>query len=175
MKAKALVKLLLILFLIGSSRVPKPETTEEYDIKAAFVYKFTNYIDWGVHLSGDEFIIGVMGQSPIKSSLAEIARTKTIKNKKISIHQFYNPEEIRHCQILFISQKITYPLYEILLNVPDKGTLLITEQAGYASQGAGINFVMADNKLKFEANPGAINAEGLTASSQLLKLAVIVN
>jgi hypothetical protein len=174
MTIKRCIQLLLLLFLLGSFKFPSAEI-EEYNVKAAFIYKFTNYIDWNTEISGDEFVIGIIGPSPIANSLTEIAKSKTVKGKKISVRRYNTAEEIGACHILFISHKAPSPLYEILAYAKDKGTLTISEQPGYASLGTQVNFVLIDNKLKFEANPKAIYAAGLTASSQLLKLAIIVN
>jgi hypothetical protein len=65
-------------------------------------------------------------------------------------------------------------LEDILAKTADKGILVISEKDGYAELGAAFNFVIVNRKLKFEANVKAINSAGLTASSQLLKLAIIV-
>jgi hypothetical protein len=174
MRKKITAPLFLFLFLLGSFG-PIRESTEEYSIKAAFIYKFTNYIDWPYQLANNEFVIGIVGPSPIKRPLTEIANTKTVKGKKIVIRQYESAAAIGNCQILFISQKTTEPLDEILAYTNARGTLVISERDGYASQGTDINFVVVDNKLKFEANLKAIDAAGLTASSQLLKLAILVN
>ena len=56
-----------------------------------------------------------------------------------------------------------------------KGTLTISEETGFADMGSAINFVVINDKLKFEANVKSITDEGLKASSQLLKLAIIVD
>src|SRR5258708_35970967 len=82
-------KLLLVCVLLGSFTIPTPET-QEYSIKAAFIYKFTNYIDWPSHLPGNEFVIGIIGQSPITGALETIANTKTVKDKKIVIRKYEN-------------------------------------------------------------------------------------
>jgi YfiR/HmsC-like len=172
---KMALQLILLPVLICSFALPNLEEAEEYNIKAAFIYKFTNYIDWDSLIPGDEFIIGVIGPSPVIEQLNEIALTKTIKNKKIIVRQFNKPEEISPCHILFISQKTSFSLGDILAKVGGKGTLTISEKKGYAQKGTDINFIEVDNKLKFEANPKGISAAGLKASSQLLKLAIIVD
>jgi hypothetical protein len=168
------MQLLLMLCMICSFSAQPFDQPQEYTIKAAFIYKFTNYIDWDSMIPGNEFVIGVVGPSPIKSELAEIARTKTVKDKKITVLQFNKPDEIGACNILFIPEKSPVALDDILAKANNKGTLTISEKEGYAARGTGINFIVVDNKLKFEANPKAINASGLKASSQLLKLAIIV-
>lgn len=174
LKVKKELFLFSMFFVLGAFSI-QPENTEEYSLKAAFIYKFTNYIEWDKYLHGDQFIIGIIGNSPINSMLTEIAKTKTIKGKKIVVREYHTPDEIGSCDILFVSQKAEHPISEILSKVSSKGTLTISEKPGYAAAGTGINFVQAGNKVKFEANPKAIYSSGLTASSQLLKLAIIVN
>jgi hypothetical protein len=164
---------LIFLLMCSFSNIPEDEN-DEYNIKAAFIYQFTNYIDWGSLMSGDEFVIGIIGSSPLKGQLAEIAKSKTVKGKRIVLRQFSKPDEIVPCHILFIPRKTLFPLDNILAKVLGKGTLTISEKEGYAKNGTNINFIEVDEKLKFEANTKSINAAGLKASSQLLKLAIIV-
>lgn len=144
----------------------------EAALKAVFIYNFTKYIDWDN--IGNEFVIGVIGSSPIENSLTEIAKANTIKNKRIVIRHYTRPGDIRTCQILFIAKKSSYSLPSIL-NEVGKGVLTVSEEDGYSRQGTAFNFVIINDKLKFEANLKAIDGAGLKASSQLLKLAIIVN
>lgn len=170
---KKLFYFIVILFLTGFSNGTQTEA-EEYHLKAAFIYNFTKFIEWNKFVSDKEFIIGVLGTSPIYEPLAEIATTKTVDGKKIIIRQFNDPKEINFCNILFISRNTSFPLGEILSNTIIKGTLVCSEQHDYAKHGTSLNFIIINAKLKFEANTKAINSAGLIASSQLLKLAVIV-
>lgn len=169
-------KTALLLFFIVCSFTPpqQKDKASEYNLKAAFIYNFTKYIEWKSGQSDNEFIIGVIGPSPINDPLAEIVKTATVDNKKITVKHFSKPADISFCHILFISQNAGFPLDDILEKTNGKGILIVSEQDGYAGLGTAINFVIVNSKLKFEANTKAINAAGLTASSQLLKLAIIV-
>lgn len=164
---------LIILCSMGRICVLAQTMEREYEQKANFIYKFTKYIDWGNRVS-DTFTIGVVGASPVYASLLQIAKTKKVHGKKMAILHFNNPDEIIPCNILFISANSYFSLAWVLAMV-DKGTLTISEEAGFAEIGSAINFVVDHDKLKFEANVNAINEEGLKVSSQLLKLAIIVN
>lgn len=144
------------------------------NLKAAFIYNFTRYIDWDTSGMESDFVIGVIDSSAIIEPLTEIARTSTVKNKKIVIRYFSNPDEITPCNILFISANSSFPLSFILSKV-NKGTLTISEEAGFAELGTAFNFIVVNDKLKFEANIKSINAAGLKVSAQLLKLAKIVD
>lgn len=167
--------LLFFSFFCSFTVKQKKESVTEYNLKAAFIFNFTRYIEWDASQVGNEFVIGVFGVSPINEPLLEIVKTETVYEKKISIRQFSKPSEIGFCNILFISQKAASSLDDILAKVAGKGTLIISEKEGYAALGAAINFVIVNSKLKFEANVKAINAAGLKVSSQLLKLAIIKN
>lgn len=145
----------------------------EYNLKAAFVYNFTRYINWGSFIPENEFVIGILGSSSIYEPLEEIAKTRTVYDKKIIIRRFDRPEDIGFCNILYIPKNNSIPVNSIIQKV-NQGTLTISEEEGYARQGTAFNFVLVKDKLRFESNVRAINSAGLKASSQLLKLAIIV-
>ncbi|PIZ05696.1 MAG: hypothetical protein COY57_05900 [Flavobacteriales bacterium CG_4_10_14_0_8_um_filter_32_5] len=52
--------------------------------------------------------------------------------------------------------------------------MIITEQEGLVDKGAGINFVIRENKQKFEMNKRNIEIQKLKVSSNLEALAVTV-
>lgn len=172
MRLKKILFLLSFCFVAGS--VEAQSLVPEQNLKAAFIYNFTKYIDWSDYNNSSVFVIGVIGPSPIIMSLNEIARTNTVNNKRIIIKLYNKPEEIDYCNILFIPQKNPYPLQSILDRI-NKGTLTISEENGFAKQGTAFNFVVKNDKLKFETNLKALYLADLKAGSQLLKLAIIVN
>ena len=165
---------IVLIFTLGQSYVLCQSKEEEYNLKAAFVYNFTKYINWGNYTPENEFVIGIIGTSPIYEPLQEIAKTKTVNDKKITILRFDKIEDISFCNILYIPKNTSIPLYSILTKV-SHGTLTISEEEGYAQQGTAFNFVLVKDKLRFESNIQALNSTGLKASSQLLKLAIIVD
>lgn len=165
---------ILFFFDAGFSENQQIDKASEYNLKAAFIYNFTKYIEWNATTGDNDFIIGIIGASPINAPLVEIVKTETVNGKKITIKHFSTPSDISFCNILFISRNSNTSLSDILAKTVDKGTLVVSEQENYAKEGSAINFVIVNRKLKFQANVNAINEAGLTASSQLLKLAIIV-
>lgn len=146
---------------------------EEYHLKAAFIYRFTSYIEWE-NMPEEEFSIGIIGESPISKPLKEIAAAKTVQHKKMIIHEFAENSVPGNSQVIFISHKCKASLSEILSRIPKRNVLIITEKPGYAEEGAAINFVIIENRIRFEVNLKALSSAGLKASSQLLKLAIMV-
>lgn len=173
MHKKGFIILLMLLYVAVDCR--GQTEAEESNLKAAFIYNFTRFVEWDPASATNEFIIGVVGTSSIDNPLEEISKTRTVNSKKIIVKHFEKLEDIDKCNVLFIPKNVKIPLQDFLKKTEDKSVLIISEKQGYASKGAGINFVIIDNKLKFEANPKAINSAGLKVSAQLLKLAIIVN
>lgn len=150
------------------------QVNQESSFKAVFIYNFTRYIEWDNLDDADNFIIGIMGPSALDGAIEAIAKKNFVKNKKIVLRHFNSPEEISYCHILFIPRDFPVPVRSIVEKV-DKKVLVIGDKQGAARQGASINFTLVNDKLKFEINPDAVYAARLKASSQLLKLAIIVD
>ncbi len=166
---------LLLMFLLMAGLCYGQTEAEESNLKAAFIYNFTRFVEWDPSSISTDFVIGVIGNSSIDGPLEEISKTRMVNSKKIIIKHFEKPEDVDKCNILFIPKNVKIQLSDFLTKTEGKSILIISEKQGYASKGAGINFVIIDNKLKFEANTKAINTAGLKVSAQLLKLAIIVN
>ena len=164
---------LLLAFVLATLSSKGQQADLESNLKAAFLYNFTRYIDWP---PDDEttFIIGIVGPSDLDDALKEIARNNTVDNKKIVIRRFDKPEQITPCQVLFISRRVKANLADILART-GRGELTVAEKEGAARNGIMFNFVLMGDKLKFEVNTKALNAGGLRVSSQLLRLAIVVS
>lgn len=165
----------LLAFLTAIGYGQSRTEAEELNLKAAFIYNFTRFIEWDDDVFPNEFTIGILGNSMIEDPLQEIARSHKATNKEIKIKRFNSINEIEKCNILFISKSFKAPLTDLLTKTDLKKTLIIGEKTDYAKLGACINFVIVDKKLKFEVNKKALTDAGLKVSSQLLKLAIIVD
>lgn len=143
-----------------------------YKIHSLFMYKFTQYIEWPSN-SGD-FVIGVVGSSPIIAELEAIAATKKVDTRTIVVKKMSSSSDFSGCQMVFISEGQSSNLPTISAKLQGKPVLLVTESPGAAKKGSGINFVIVDDKMKFELNKGAVEKQGLKVSGDLTKLAIVV-
>lgn len=180
LKSKPISNLLskgfLLVIIVGAfgGTLNAQNAQKEANLKAAFIYNFTKYIDWGGYDRDSIFVIGVAGDSPIVESLDAIAESRRINDKRVVVKTITSGAEIADCDIVFISKNCRMPL-KYILEKTRPGELTISEHTGYADAGTALNFVVVDNRLKFEANLEAISSAGLKAGSQLLKLAIIVH
>ena len=148
----------------------------EYEIKAAYLYNFINYIDWpadALPAAGGTITIGILGENPFGSAL-EALQGKQIKGRTLAVKQVASTKDLESCQIVFICASEKSRLTEILGQLKDARVLTVSECDGFATQGGIINFISERNKIRFEINPDAAKRLGLTISSELLKLAKLV-
>lgn len=157
----------------------------EYQLKTAFIYKFTKYIDWAEkQAKSDTFYIGILGQSPIINDLRALAKKETIKGKPVIIHRYNRNDDFRtklstpniKCHILYVPKGIVFDSPQKIEQLAKKNILIIGEENDFIEKGNGlINFVIRRNKLQFEMNQNAIVNCGFKVSPILLKLARLVN
>jgi hypothetical protein len=148
----------------------------EYEIKAAYLYNFINYITWpeqALPPSGGTITIGVVGENPFGSALAPLAG-KRIKGRNLAVKECASLADAANCQIVFISPSEKQKLVEILEGLKNTKVLSVSEIDGFAERGGMINFISERNKVRFEINSEAARRNGLTISSELLKLARLV-
>jgi uncharacterized protein DUF4154 len=173
---KYIILLITAITLVGSSSFMLSQSdTQEYILKAAFLYRFTDYVDWGNTNGGDDFTIAVLGKSEITPPLIEIAKEKKAQGKRIIIKEYDDVNDISSCQVVFVSNNYKADIESVVAKLGDKPILLIAEQPDACAKGADINFQLSDNKLKFEININAAAGAGLKISSQLLQHAILVN
>lgn len=146
----------------------------EYEVKAAFIYNFTKYIEWETESLNESstFKISIYKNNQLETFLREILKNKKINSKKVEIKQFSTCESLEISHIIFIPENV--PLKEFKKCVSQnttKNALLISEKSQCLSNGSCINFLLINNKIKFEISLSNMKKNKIKASSQLLKLA----
>jgi hypothetical protein len=148
--------------------------TTDYRFHTVFIYNFTKYIQWPNQQQAGDFVIGVLGSSAISAELEKMAANKTVGSQRIVVKKFKSAAEASDCHILFLPNTGNYNFEDLQRKFKGKPTLLITEKPGLAEKGSGINFIIQDNKWKFELNEAATQSSGLKISKELSKLAIMV-
>jgi len=120
------------------------------------------------------FIIGILGKDEIISSFQQMAEKKLVGNLPIQIRHYESLQDVKYCHILFIAESEKNQLDSILNKVAKRNILTIGDTAGFCKRGVMINFFIQNDMIKFEMNPAKMESSGLKASSQLLKLARII-
>ena len=151
------------------------QQTTDYKVHANIIYRFTKYIEWPENKQTGDFVIGIVGDSPVYEELRTLTSSKSVGNQRIIVRKFASNAAVFNCSILFISVEESRSLKRIALQTNEMPVLLITEDNGLAKKGSCINFIIVDDHLKLEINKNNILSRNLNIASELLKLATIVN
>lgn len=142
-------------------------------IKAVFIYNFTRYFEWPS--KNGNFVIALCGDNAnLVTELNKMASTKLVGDQKIEIKTVSTIKEAEKANILFLMPDKSGNLADALTKAKGKGTLVITEKNGLAKVGSTINFIIQENKQKFELNKASAAKAGLKVSSTLDQLAAEV-
>lgn len=148
-----------------------------YKAYSVYVYNFIKYIEWPAESNTENnFVIAIVGDSPIIKDLKILAASKKANGQNIVIRKYATIEEVEQCKILYISNSVKNNLLKAAIEkTKTMSALLITEREGQAKKGAGINFVtLEDETLKFEVNRKVIEGNKLKISNSLMTLGLPV-
>jgi hypothetical protein len=166
-----------VLALRCGSVQAEPPVSKEYQIKAAFLFNFIQFVEWPASAFTNAqapFRIGILGNDPFGGALDQTVQGETIQNHKLKVERSQRLEGLQGCQLIFISKSEKRHVDEILPKLQAGKILTVSEIPGFASHGGMINFYVEGNKVRFEINPATAQSEGLKISSQLLGLGKIV-
>lgn len=169
---KRIFTVILLLFLFG---ITGETSAQNEKFKALFMYNFTKYVEWPAAMQSGDFVIGILGNSPMKSELDIIASKKKIGTQTIKVVTFNSVNDVANCHILYIPSEKSASLDEVAPRVSGKGILIITDKPGLARRGSAINYVVNGGKQDFEISKNAINAQQLKVNTALYALGKVVD
>ena len=170
----------LSLLTAAPSRAQNTDSSDssEYLIKAGFTYNFAKLMEWpsGAFAQPDSpIVIGVLGTDPFNGTLDQVLKGKQANGRAFEVKHLKWGADLRGCNILFVSDSETGHLDELFHSIKGLPVLTIGETPGFAQRGGIINFVVEDNRVRFEIDVDAAKQANINISSRLLSLATIVH
>jgi hypothetical protein len=143
--------------------------SEEYRVKAAFLYNFVKYVEWPRDTGTGPLTICVAGRNPFGTVLDDLVRGETFEGRRIAARVILEPEH--GCHVVFVPDGAATRAY--LRGVTGMGTLTVGESSTFIEQGGIANFYLERRNVRFEINPAAADRAGIRISARLLQLARI--
>jgi hypothetical protein len=172
--------LLAVSFLFTFSHVSAADSSgpTEYEVKAAFLFNFAKFIEWPVVKTGtpsSPFVLGIYGDDPFGEDMDRTVQGKTVNGHPFTIKRV-KPDRPPpdNCHIVFVSGSERRRVEKLLEGLKGSATLTVSEIDQFCERGGMINFRMEANKVRFEINRRAAEADGLRLSSKLLSVALKV-
>ena len=146
----------------------------EIQIKAAFIYKFGAFVEWPAEaFSGKDepFLIGVIGAELIADELERLVAGRTIQGRSVAVKRLRRGDALGKVHTLFVGEMDSAGLADVVAEAQGQPVLIVTESENAISRGSMINFIAADNKVRFDVALPTAEREKLKISSRLLTVA----
>ena len=163
----------LLITCCGSHLSAQAPVSREYQVKAAFIFNFTQFVEWpSLKLADDNspFVIGVLGKDPFGSYLDDIIENEKIMDHPIVVERYTNIEGVKNCQVLFVNMDCSKQTFE---DFHKENILTVGDAYHFAHSGGIVSFFTENGKIRFEINLSEAKAASLNISSKLLRVAKI--
>lgn len=167
--------LMLIMFLVSynitSNNIdPKNKDFSIDEAYMLFIFNFTKYIENPVKTG--TYNITIIGNNKLYTLMkGKFEGFKTSSGQIIKVVEHNKIDNIPESRILFISSIKKSNVESVIINI--KNTLIITDMS--KTKGSCINFILIDNKLKFQISKRTCLEQNLKVSSQLSSMGISID
>jgi hypothetical protein len=164
---------LLLVIATARVRAENDSTVAEYRIKAAFLLKFLDFITWPTlaDRADGPVVIGVLGSSSLGDALQQAAAGRPAKGHPVQVRTLRDDESPSGLQMLFVGHAANGRVAAIAAATERQPMLLVTESDTGLALGAAVNFVVVDDKVRFDIALRPAERAGLKISARLLAVA----
>jgi hypothetical protein len=145
----------------------------EYDLKAAYLYNFTQFVTWPATAfpdAGASLRICIAGDNPFGPTLANTVRNETAAGHPVEVATLASGQSIDGCHIVFVPP-LSRNADTILAAAKVRPVLTVGDAPGFLEAGGIVRFVVLDGRVRFDVNVRQAAAAGLALSSRLLQVA----
>jgi hypothetical protein len=152
------------------------QVASEYQIKAIFLFNFTQFVEWPTTAFADTnaIVIGILGEDPFGPYLMETVQGEEVNGHPLVVQHYQKVEDVKACHILFINASEMHQIKKIFISLKSRNILTVSDALNFTKQGGMIRFFTENNKIRIRINLNAAKDANLTISSKLLRLADIV-
>lgn len=148
----------------------------ESAIKAAFLFRFTTYVEWpaAAFQPGQPLVIGVLDDEAVAADLEQMVGGRSAQGRPVAVRRVSAPARAHGAHVLFIGRRSAAQLREAVAALPDGPMLLVADQEDVHPPGIALNFQREGGRVRFTASPRSADARGLLLGARLLQVAKAV-
>jgi hypothetical protein len=170
-----LVAILLLLWgMVAIQPLMAQDAVSEEQLKAAFLYNFARFVEWPTNAFPSESTpiqLGVLGNDEFAERLAALLKEKKAHGRSLVVKKLNGVTDVAGSQIIFIAKSESRKTSQVADLTKKQPVLLVGESDDFLSNGGIINFVIESKQLRFDIHVTNAEANNLTISSHLLRLA----
>jgi hypothetical protein len=139
-------------------------------IEAAYLYKFGGYISWpdkSFPAADSPLVIGVVGADALADDLATLVTGRDISGRPVQVKRLQGGDSLSGVNILFVGAR-SDSFISAARNLP---ILVVADGDDGLARGAGVSFVLVDDRVRFDVALDTAQQNGLKLSALLLSVA----
>jgi hypothetical protein len=158
----------------GTCRAESSADALEYRIKTAFVCKFASYVEWPAQAferPDSPIVIGVIASDAVADELTRTATGLSAGGRALLVRRFRRGEPVAGAHLVYIARSEESVLAETIAALKGQPVLVVTESRGAIEAGSMVNFVVVEDKVRFDIAPQVADLSHLRISARLLSVA----
>jgi hypothetical protein len=162
--------------LIGIPAQPGAQSaSDEYRLKAAFVYRFPQFVEWPASAVQDSQTVDlcVLQPNPFGSELEQLVDGESLGGRPLRVRVVTAIGALSGCHALFAGDR-SEGAAAALKAVAGRPVLTVGESDQFLDAGGIIALKVVDRRVRFEVNASNAQKAGLRINAQLLNLAAAV-
>jgi hypothetical protein len=160
----------MVVLALAVEASPARAQSLEYVVKANYLVRFAAFTDWppsAFDTPGAPLNICIAGHDPFGEALDQAAAGQTAHGRRIAVRRLGDRTTFDDCQIVFLGRTAT--------GAPEAtAPVLVVTDSALSTRAGMIQFVIANNRVRFNIDQAAAGRARLAMSSRLLNLAVRV-
>jgi YfiR/HmsC-like len=156
-------------------RAAQAQSYSEDAVKAAFLYRFAGYVDWpAAALVEPQFTIAVLDADGVAGELGRLLQNRRVQNRPARVRSIKSIKELNNAQMLYIGASHRGDLRRVIAALSGRPVLVVTNEDDGLDAGSTVNFLLIDQRVRFEISVDAAQSAGLKVASELLAVALRV-
>ena len=149
----------------------------EDQVKAAFLFNFARYVEWpeaAFENATAAIRLCLLSDAAFEQVLSETVSGRSVGRRPVGVETIASLDAAGGCHLLFIDESVpaeATAATAVAGRLGELAVFTISDRGGFAAAGGIANFILVDQKIRFEINPSAARRAGLKLSSSLLRLA----
>lgn len=158
-----------LLMLVCGAALAQPK---EHEVKAAFLFKFLSFVEWPQEALGEgPIVIGVFAADDVAVELRNIVPGRSVQGHPVTVRRLREGESVAGVHLIFFGGGETPRLREVQRVAPTQPLLVVCDWDGALDQGAVVNFLRGEGRVRFEVALDAAERRNLRISPRMLSVA----
>jgi hypothetical protein len=166
----AFLSVLLCIGVTAPAAAQPDAVAAQQRIEAAYLFKFGGYIAWpdkSFPAADSPIVIGVAGADALADDLATLVTGRDINGHPVQVKRIQADDPLTGVNILFVGTRAD----SLISTAHSLPILVVADGDDGLARGAGVTFVLVDDRVRFDVALDTAEQNGLKLSALLLSVA----